>query len=1372
MIWNRKNIILSLFTGILLISATVAGVFFNTNSQQFSGNAFRQMGITADTENTGATPSGYYASIDFVNTRNDAALPENTEVNISEDRSTGEIINVNYNSENLGTVSTIPIHIEVSARFEANSCKIGEQGKRLILNTVRINPSQLTPTYFKYDYPVNSLEEGTNTLEVKCQDSLGNNIPTTTPSIHTFVKETKLTAPTTPNSGIDQNQTYTTDSAIQQGTINFSNEDPVPTPEPEETGPLEIFNLKVYNQSGTESGTPTFNIARGANSAPVTFTTNKAAHCKVQTTGIFRYSGISLTENLATSSNNTDHQTRVQNLNDGENIYYIQCKNKTSNEYTPTKLINIVADFSRTTSTTPPVEPEETEPFEVTDIRVNGILTGGMTAVPTFNLTEEKSSGSVTFRTNKAAVCAIQKNTTFTFDERTNFTTTTDNLNHQETINGLANGTNSLNIKCKETTSTLTSETVAFDIITSLSTPTDETTSTPSIGNPLSGTNTSLNPGSISTTNIRQDANTTTTTNINNTTINTDGSSVVPGTVTPPATEPEEPVDPIPVGPNVITVTNATPNLTGGNLNTVRQSYKIQLTTSQNSVCKVKAGTDNFKIIDSHQISRFLTEDGLNHTVSVPLNHSQESATANPFLIKCFNPETKIEATYNLTINVSQQQNIFVPTLAETAVIDQTVPIQINFEAGQSVPYTYVAIKSGPNDQAGILTASCDPTFESAAIRNICERLGLESSRITGPQTVNYNWNTANPINTDDLTAGEYTLEFYAINADGFVETETKQITLTNPDGTVPEIGEGEDEGDTGTGTGDGETPGSNPDSTDPTNTDAPTITIPSITLPNPFPETPGGSIQVVNSGPYTITNLTTNLNSVCRVRNNSNDATSFWTVFTDPTSTIMTSTDGLNHSFTITDLASYRETARANNYTIKCQNTNPGGQTATYTLQIRVPMSESGTSIGDPEDPTDDEAAASGGTGTGDETGAGTDGGTGTGGGTDTTPGGGTGTETPPIPAPIFTVELASTGTIGQSIPIKMTYGPYKIPFSYIEIQTAPQSQTGLIGLVCDQESTATGVADTCKRLNVNTDTISGPASATTNWDTTRAYNSRNLTAGAYTIKFAAQTETGAQLIETKTITLTASATAGTGSGTAGTGSGSNGGGGGNSGSRNTQNRQQTPSRPQTPLRASADTDKTCTDYFIDMTESDPDCQRVTVLRELGYFLGQETPQGRKANLNQGLIRAELFAITSRLAGKSNTSVSNFNSLLKYKDLNASIVNQSANSWWLTAVAQLDGIVRGYGDGTLKILGNTTQTEIGKVTAEGLVKGFRNDDTKNPWYTDTVNIFKDNNMTLNPTNSATRRDAVRIMYQGLQFATNTPTTSNTRTNSNFYANY
>ena len=255
----------------------------------------------------------------------------------------------------------------------------------------------------------------------------------------------------------------------------------------------------------------------------------------------------------------------------------------------------------------------------------------------------------------------------------------------------------------------------------------------------------------------------------------------------------------------------------------------------------------------------------------------------------------------------------------------------------------------------------------------------------------------------------------------------------------------------------------------------------------------------------------------------------------------------------------------------------------------------------------------------------------------------------------------------------------------------------------------------------------------------------------------------------------------AGTGGGTTGTGgtgtgvgtpantggnsSGGSSGGGGNSGSRTNS------TRPQTPLRASADTGKNCTDYFIDMTETDPDCEKVTVLRELGYFLGQETAQGRKANLDQGLIRAELFAITSRLAGKSNTSVNNFNSLLKFKDLNSALIGQSTNSWWATAVSQLDGIVRGYGDGTLKVLGNTTQTEIGKVTAEGLVKGFKNDDSKNPWYTDTVNIFKNNKMTLSPTNSATRRDAVRIMYQGLQFATNT-NTSNTKTNSNFYANY
>jgi hypothetical protein len=84
-----------------------------------------------------------------------------------------------------------------------------------------------------------------------------------------------------------------------------------------------------------------------------------------------------------------------------------------------------------------------------------------------------------------------------------------------------------------------------------------------------------------------------------------------------------------------------------------------------------------------------------------------------------------------------------------------------------------------------------------------------------------------------------------------------------------------------------------------------------------------------------------------------------------------------------------------------------------------------------------------------------------------------------------------------------------------------------------------------------------------------------------------------------------------------------------------------------------------------------------------------------------------------------------------------------------MSAVTSLKGIVRGFReDNTLRPFDRVTEAEIGKVAAEVDIRGFENDDFKEPWYRDTVNILRRYDINIDPNRLASRADLVDILYE------------------------
>jgi hypothetical protein len=138
-------------------------------------------------------------------------------------------------------------------------------------------------------------------------------------------------------------------------------------------------------------------------------------------------------------------------------------------------------------------------------------------------------------------------------------------------------------------------------------------------------------------------------------------------------------------------------------------------------------------------------------------------------------------------------------------------------------------------------------------------------------------------------------------------------------------------------------------------------------------------------------------------------------------------------------------------------------------------------------------------------------------------------------------------------------------------------------------------------------------------------------------------------------------------------------------------------------------------------------------------------------ANLARPISRQEFFTIANRLyryIGMQELPNLNADSLLRFTDINRPILADSANGWWIMPTTEqiARGVVRGYGDGTLRRMNPITGFETGKVTAEILLP-FRNNDAKNPWFTDTQELYRRAGVQVTGDNY-TRGQAFELVYR------------------------
>jgi hypothetical protein len=148
----------------------------------------------------------------------------------------------------------------------------------------------------------------------------------------------------------------------------------------------------------------------------------------------------------------------------------------------------------------------------------------------------------------------------------------------------------------------------------------------------------------------------------------------------------------------------------------------------------------------------------------------------------------------------------------------------------------------------------------------------------------------------------------------------------------------------------------------------------------------------------------------------------------------------------------------------------------------------------------------------------------------------------------------------------------------------------------------------------------------------------------------------------------------------------------------------------------------------------------------EAGFFTGQDSPQGRLADLQSNLIRAESFALACRMRGADCRTVDR-DFILGFSDIFQSDLNDASRSWMWGPLSGLRGIVRGYGDGTVRVEGLVSQVEFGKLAMESLTR-FRVDDRKSPWFTDVVNLYNACARLSLSDRPATRGEVVDIMHR------------------------
>lgn len=175
------------------------------------------------------------------------------------------------------------------------------------------------------------------------------------------------------------------------------------------------------------------------------------------------------------------------------------------------------------------------------------------------------------------------------------------------------------------------------------------------------------------------------------------------------------------------------------------------------------------------------------------------------------------------------------------------------------------------------------------------------------------------------------------------------------------------------------------------------------------------------------------------------------------------------------------------------------------------------------------------------------------------------------------------------------------------------------------------------------------------------------------------------------------------------------------------------------------------CQNYFVDMTPFDPECEATLYLRKKGLFMGQNINGQIFANLNAELLRAEYFALSSRLLQFKNPN-NNPSIASRFIDITPNITSNPNNYWWLLPLGELiqNNIINGYNDNTIRPYERITQAELAKITgmARGIFAPGSINLNNNPWYKDIVQAYQNIGININPEAIATRRDAVRLIFQ------------------------
>lgn len=181
------------------------------------------------------------------------------------------------------------------------------------------------------------------------------------------------------------------------------------------------------------------------------------------------------------------------------------------------------------------------------------------------------------------------------------------------------------------------------------------------------------------------------------------------------------------------------------------------------------------------------------------------------------------------------------------------------------------------------------------------------------------------------------------------------------------------------------------------------------------------------------------------------------------------------------------------------------------------------------------------------------------------------------------------------------------------------------------------------------------------------------------------------------------------------------------------------------------------CNQFFADMAPNDPQCYDVIFLRQYGLFNGQNINGMPVAQLQQTISRAEMFAILGKLYGFTQNYVNLQELAAYYADISEQDAANPINQWWMVPLYHLTAnqIITGYSDGTIRASQAPTMAEFAKSIGQSV--GFTTylDTSKNPWYTDLVNMYYGYGVRFQPEMTTNRRGAVYLLSRTLQIIQN-----------------